>query len=119
MTTKRRGFPLVLFGLGVVVLATSFFVGLSSWGKPSHRIDMAKMDVKSIQSVAGRYRLAHDGKDGKCTTPVELRSDVRNLPLIDPWGVPYVVACDGPNTKALSVGPDKKAGTVDDISAPQ
>ena len=34
---------------------------------------------------------------------------------IDPWGMPYQVECDPDKVHVFSTGPDKQAGTADDI----
>ena len=36
---------------------------------------------------------------------------------MDPWGAPYQILCDQGEIVVFSVGPDKQAGTADDITS--
>jgi general secretion pathway protein G len=36
---------------------------------------------------------------------------------IDPWGAPYQIVCDQGQILVFSLGPDKQAGTADDITS--
>ena len=40
------------------------------------------------------------------------------MSLRDPWGTPYAVECQSEEVIAISAGPDRSFGTVDDIRAP-
>ena len=50
------------------------------------------------------------------TTPEYARTSLlMDTNGIDPWGTPYQVECDPDNVHVFSMGPDKHAGTADDI----
>jgi hypothetical protein len=44
----------------------------------------------------------------------ELRKETTG---IDPWGTPYQIQCDRDHVLVFSLGPDKRAGTADDIKS--
>lgn len=115
MAKQHDGRRRALFAIGILVLGTSFFAGLTYWGRPSRRIGDASTDVRRIHSIAEQFRRAHDGK---CTTPLELQTETRELAIVDPWGTAYAIHCDELVTRAVSFGPDAKEGTADDIVWP-
>jgi hypothetical protein len=50
------------------------------------------------------------------TTPEYARTSLlMDTNGIDPWGTPYQVECDPDKVHVFSMGPDKQAGTADDI----
>ena len=50
------------------------------------------------------------------TTPEYARTSLlMDTNGIDPWGTPYQVECDRDKVHVFSLGPDKQAGTADDI----
>jgi general secretion pathway protein G len=47
-----------------------------------------------------------------------LKSELRKETTgIDPWGTPYRIQCDQDQVLVFSLGPDKRAGTADDITS--
>jgi len=49
-------------------------------------------------------------------TPEPARTDMlMDTNGIDPWGTPYQIECDRDKVHVFSMGPDKQAGTADDI----
>lgn len=49
-------------------------------------------------------------------TPEPARTDMlMDTNGIDPWGTPYQIECDRDKVHVFSLGPDKQAGTADDI----
>ena len=49
-------------------------------------------------------------------TPEPARTDMlMDTNGIDPWGTPYQIECDHDKVRVFSMGPDKQAGTADDI----
>lgn len=73
---------------------------------------------------AAALQLRHEGFDGcptvqqimELTTPESARTDLlMDTTGIDPWGTPYQVECDHDKVHVFSMGPDKQAGTADDI----
>lgn len=79
----------------------------------------AHTDAITIHPVAEKYRVDHPGD--QCPTVAELRA-ARELSatskLTDPWDTPYQIVCGEDMVTVLSLGPDKKEGTKDDIRVP-
>lgn len=111
---RSRGWY-VFFAVASLVFAIAAFIGLGVWGDPSREIETARADVRTIRPLASRYRESHGGA---CATPLQLRSERANLPVVDPWGTAYAVRCSDEGIKVVSFGPDKKDGTPDDITEP-
>jgi general secretion pathway protein G len=80
----------------------------------------AQTDARTIHPAAEKYRVDHSG-DG-CPT-VELLRDKNELSraakITDPWDSPYKIICTDEDVTVLSLGPDKKEGTNDDIRIPE
>ncbi len=118
----RRGVTLIeilivlaIIGLiagGVAVVAVPQFANAQK--------KQAQTDSRTIHPVAEKYRVDHPG-DG-CPT-VELLREKRELSaaakLTDPWDSPYKIVCGDEDVTVLSLGPDKKEGTADDIRIPE
>lgn len=50
------------------------------------------------------------------TTPESARTDLlADTNGIDQWGTPYQIECDHDRVHVFSLGPDRRAGTADDI----
>jgi general secretion pathway protein G len=81
--------------------------------------NQAKIDARTIHPVAEKYMVDHPGEP--CPT-VELLRDKRELSaaskITDPWDTPYKIVCGDEDVMVMSMGPDKKEGTNDDIRIP-
>ena len=79
----------------------------------------AQIDARTIHPAAEKYRVDHPGEG--CPT-VELLRDKNELSkaskITDPWESPYKIICGDEDVAVLSLGPDKKEGTADDIRIP-
>ena len=79
----------------------------------------AQIDARTIHPAAEKYRVDHTGEG--CPT-VELLRDKNELSksskITDPWDSPYKILCGDEDVTVLSLGPDKKEGTADDIRIP-
>ena len=91
------------------------------------RITAAQADIKGgLKSALGQYK-ADTGRypEGlqelidKSTDATNWHGPYLDKLLVDPWGNPYVYYCPGKHSTnsydLLSVGPDGKEGTDDDI----
>jgi general secretion pathway protein G len=82
--------------------------------------NQAKIDARTIHPVAEKYRVDHPGEP--CPT-VELLRDKKELSaaskITDPWDTPYKILCGDEDVSVMSLGPDKKEGTNDDIRIPE
>jgi len=79
------------------------------------RIEDTTRDVKKLQAAAVAWRVTHGNR---CPTVNQVRDDGgldTNSSIEDAWGSLYVIECTSNTTTALSYGPDRKAGTSDDI----
>lgn len=82
--------------------------------------NQAKIDARTIHPVAEKYRVDHPGSP--CPTVEQLRAE-RELSaaskITDPWDSPYKIVCGDDDVAVLSLGPDKKENTTDDIRIPE
>lgn len=78
--------------------------------------------AQSIRSATILYRSAHgDGPDRACPTVATLRGEAfldRGFYGRDPWGGAWEVRCADDDVIVRSNGPDRKAGTADDVVVP-
>ena len=83
------------------------------------RIKKAQTDTRNIRQVAMQFVAL---KGGDCPTVDGLISS-KELEAAeggkDPWGVTYTISCESNDVVVASAGPDKQAGTEDDITAPK
>ncbi len=83
------------------------------------RIEKAQTDTRNIRQVAMQYVAL---KGGDCPS-VEGLIAAKELEAAeggrDPWGQLYEISCETEDVTVASSGPDKQAGTEDDISAPK
>ena len=80
------------------------------------RVKTAKSDASAISSAATIWLTDHPGE---CPTVADLRESgelARNKESKDPWDGEYTNECDGTDVTVKSAGPDKQAGTEDDVS---
>ena len=80
----------------------------------------ARLSASSLRRVAGTWRLNHTEEE--CPKYERLLADK----LVDgegnandPWGTPYLIACSADDVIVVSLGPDRKLGTSDDIVVPK
>ena len=83
------------------------------------QIDQSRIDARTIHPAAEKYRVDHPSEG--CPT-VELLRDKGELSksskITDPWESPYKIICGDEDVSVLSLGPDKREGTADDIRIP-
>ena len=115
----RRVFLAVV---GVVVLlavvkAASIWDDFKRAGGPSPRSNIAMLESNA-------ENLRYFGFAGcptvqqvmELTTPEYAKTSLlMDTNGIDPWGTPYQIECDPDRVHVFSMGPDKLAGTADDI----
>ncbi len=83
------------------------------------QIKNADQNAREIRNAVTRFRSR--GTD-QCPTVTQLVSEKEidsASKLDDPWGSAYKIECAEDEVYVLSVGPDKKEGTADDISIPK
>ena len=82
--------------------------------------NQAKIDARTIHPVAEKWRVDHPGQP--CPTVEQLRSEKElsaASKITDPWDTPYKIICGDEDVAVMSLGPDKKEGTNDDIRIPE
>jgi len=120
-THGRRGVTLIEV-MVVVTLLGLLSVAIAIAVTHQHRlaqIQATMLSATSLRSIADVWRTEHG--DDVCPTAERLRQDKlvdRASKLSDAWGSPFVIECEGEDTSVLSLGPDRKAGTEDDVRAP-
>lgn len=78
----------------------------------------AQIDAQDLQQIADSWRADNDNQ---CPTPRRLKDEKQmsaGASLNDPWGSPWKIFCDGGSTTVVGAGPDRDAGTADDIVFP-
>ena len=95
-------------------------VGIAAYNHWSAaRIRTAMTDARTLRGAVKSWWVL-SGNDG-CPTVAQL---VRGGGLdadsarTDPWGSPWRIECNEGEVSVISSGPDRKAGTEDDIRAP-
>jgi general secretion pathway protein G len=83
------------------------------------QIKTADQNAREIRNAVTRYRAR--GTD-TCPTVTQLVSE-KEIDTAsntnDPWGSAFKIECGDDEVYVLSLGPDKKEGTADDISVPK
>ncbi|MBX3193285.1 MAG: prepilin-type N-terminal cleavage/methylation domain-containing protein [Labilithrix sp.] len=119
---RRRGVTLIeiLIVLAIVGLIAG---GVAVVAVPKYQEaqkKQAQTDARTIHPAAEKYRVDHPGD--QCPT-VELLREKKELSaaskITDPWDTPYKIICGEEDVTVLSLGPDKKEGTNDDIRIPE
>ena len=84
------------------------------------QIKQAKIDARTIHPVAEKWRVDHPGQT--CPTVEQLRAEKElstASKITDPWDTPYKINCGDDEIYVMSLGPDKKENTPDDIKIPE
>jgi general secretion pathway protein G len=83
------------------------------------QVKTADQSAREIRNAVTRFRSR--GTD-QCPTVTQLVSEKEidsASKLDDPWGSAFKIECADDEVYVLSLGPDKKEGTADDISIPK
>jgi general secretion pathway protein G len=81
--------------------------------------EMTHVNAKALQQIAESWRQDHGTEE--CPTLERLRVDRlvnRGTKLDDAWNTPFIIECEGEETNVLSMGPDRRLHTEDDILEP-
>jgi len=106
--------------LAVVKVASIVLDRFKRAGAPSTRSNIAMLESNADNLRAfGFVGCPTVQQIMELTTPEYARTSLlMDTNGIDPWGTPYQVECDPDKVHVFSMGPDKRAGTADDIRWP-
>lgn len=79
----------------------------------------AATDARVLRSAVKAWWIEHDPTE--CPTLKDLQHDGAldpDSPATDPWGTPWRIECSDLNVTVTSHGPDRLAGSADDIRVP-
>ncbi|HXS17356.1 MAG TPA: type II secretion system protein GspG [Polyangiaceae bacterium] len=85
------------------------------------QVTQAETGARVIRSAVSQWQLA-ENEYGTCPTVSQLVEDKQldsGQNTTDPWGQDYVITCADDEVIVTSAGPDKKAGSKDDIVIPK
>ena len=114
---SNSGFTLIELMVVVIVLAAlAGMIVPRLIDKPDEmKNDIAKMDMRSIDTVLKTYHLKHS----EYPKSLDMVSGEFDMALNDPWGRPYKYKYPGSGGEGrydlYSVGPDGQEGTGDDV----
>jgi general secretion pathway protein G len=84
------------------------------------RIKTATIACNQLRTAVQAHFINHP-EESDCPTPasmLEAHELDAAMSLRDPWGTAYALECQSDEVVAISAGPDRAFGTVDDIRAP-
>jgi general secretion pathway protein G len=117
----QRGVSLVEVLIVVAIMALiAGAVGVNAWNANMRaKKEMAAQGARTIRDAVKGFWLIND--ESVCPTPQQLYEsrmieDAKGVE--DPWGSTWRIACADDRVIVSSDGPDKKAGTTDDIRVP-
>jgi prepilin-type N-terminal cleavage/methylation domain-containing protein len=119
---RSRGYSLleILVVISIIALLSTV-IGIAVWRHLAHaRIETTRQSALKIRQTAISYKMDHSDD---CPTVETLRQadyiDAASK-LTDAWDQAFLVKCDDRGEVHVSSnGPDKTAGTPDDIVAPE
>jgi hypothetical protein len=121
-SARRLAIGLVVIGVVVllaVVTVVSIVDRLKRAGGPSPRSNIAMLESNADNLRAFGFVGCPTVQQIMVLTPESARTDLlMDTNGIDPWGTPYQVECDPDKVHVFSMGPDRRAGTADDIRWP-
>jgi hypothetical protein len=108
--------------LGVALLGVVVLLGLAWALLPGMKVDPIRpveSQARRLRAAILRWQTAHD--TDRCPDVRSLRSEGFlgvSDPDRDPWGSPFTFTCQSDVT-VVSIGPDRIAGTLDDLAVPR
>jgi hypothetical protein len=111
----------LVIGSGVLALAVAGAVSLVAVSPfPDAKVRTTRTPAMQLRRAAQVWRGQHRTDD--CPTPEQLRREGAIDPaarLEDRWGAPFRILCEPDETVVLSLGPDGREGTADDVRVPE
>ncbi len=78
-------------------------------------VERTRRSAAALRQSAERWRT---NRMSECPTPAQLEAEKALVPeaaLNDAWGTPFKIMCDESATQIVSLGPDRREGTADDV----
>jgi hypothetical protein len=111
----------LVIGSGVLAFAVAGAMALLAVSPfPDAKTRTNRTPAMELRRAVEMWRGRHGPDD--CPTPEQLRREGaidRAARLEDPWGAPFRIICEPDETVVLSLGPDGREGTADDIRVPE
>jgi general secretion pathway protein G len=119
--SAKRG--VTLFEVLIVVAIIALVAGGVAVGSFKYWIGSQKKvtesNARTLRRAVNFWRIEHDPRG--CPTLQELHRDGvldSDSPATDAWGTPWQIECSGESVTVTSHGPDRRAGSDDDIRVP-
>jgi general secretion pathway protein G len=135
MVASNTGFTLieVLMVLVITVFVIGLLVGAAGFANRKAALSRTRTEIATIEQALEAFKAdkgyyptngianVYNGLTQGTKKYMGFRSDqLSGTSIIDPFGLPYVYVCPGMTNQAgfdlYSNGPDRTAGTVDDIT---
>lgn len=124
IVSKSRVRGVTLFEVLIVVAILAMVGGgVAAFALPKFREaqkTQAESGARVVRTAIQQWQAANN--ETQCPTVSQLVQEKHldtGANTNDPWGQPYVLVCADEEVTVVSVGPDKKKGTKDDISVPK
>lgn len=117
---RSRGVTLIEVMVVVTILgllSTAVAFAVFPQGEKAKR-DATLLSARALRVGADAYRLDHPDE---CPTPERLRAAEiidRGASVLDAWKSPFTIVCEERASVVVSAGPDRRAGTEDDLRVP-
>ncbi len=100
--------------VGVLALAATLLIVRSG---ANQDLSQAQADAGRILEATKAWHEEHAEEGGCPTVSVLVHESIlgEEVPTADPWGGKFRVQCDGDRLRVRSAGPDRRAGTHDDL----
>jgi general secretion pathway protein G len=122
-TARVRGMTLIEIMIVVAIIAMVMgAVAVVAIPKMKEaQVSTCRSAVRTVRSAVQQWQLSNNDYSS-CPTVSQLVQDKQldsAQATTDPWGGDFAIKCEGDDVVVSSSGPDKKAGSPDDIIIPQ
>lgn len=122
MRTASRGVTLIEIMIVVAIMslvATGVVVAVIPKFNEA-RVKTADQNARELRNAVMRWRATHAPDQCPSLSQLVQDKEVDSASVKeDPWGSPYKILCADDEVTIVSLGPDKKENTADDVSIPK
>lgn len=110
-----------IIGIAVVAVTVAAVVAfnwkkLQQAGASTPWSNIAMLEMAAVQLLDAGFKGCPTAQQVLELSPEPMKNELRQETTgKDPWGTPYQLQCDQRRVHVFSLGPDKVAGTADDI----